>query len=138
MIDLERLDLAIKSAFGVLAGIASLSVGYFGIVFSVLLAFMILDFISGILVAIYEKKLNSKIGTKGLVKKLYYILLILATYLVELALLESGGAIADGLSGAFIVMEFVSITENSGKLNLPLPRKLKDLIASLNNRGESK
>ena len=131
---MERIDILIKFIAGAFTGIISWMVGGFGLVFTVLIGLMAIDFITGILVGIYEKKVNSRIGTKGLIKKLYIILLIGAVYLVEVAILKSSGIVADGVSGAFCIMEFVSLTENGGKLGIPLPEKVKDIILVLKNK----
>lgn len=133
---MERMDIFIKSIAGVITGLVSWMIGGFGLVFTVLLGLMALDFITGFMVGIYQKQINSKIGTKGLVKKLYIILLIGGVYLIEVGVLKSKGIITDGVSGAFCVIEFVSLTENGGKLGIPMPKKVKDIILVLNNKDK--
>ncbi|QOS82292.1 phage holin family protein [Paenibacillus sp. JNUCC31] len=112
-------------------------VGGFGLVFTVLIGLMAIDFITGIMVGMYEKKVNSRIGTKGLIKKLYIILLIGAVYLIEVAVLKGNGIVSDGVSGAFCLIEFVSLTENGGKLGIPLPDKVKDIILVLKKQDKT-
>lgn len=135
---MERLDLIIKSGVGLTVGLVTWLIGSFGIAFTVLLGLLLLDFISGFLVGAYEKKLSSSVGIKGLIKKTYVILLIGAVYLIEVAILKSGGVIASGVSGAYCVIEFVSIAENGGKLGVPLPDKIKSLILTLKNKETDK
>lgn len=131
---MERVDVFIKFAIGTFTGLVSWMVGGFGLVFTVLIGLMAFDILTGILVGIYEKKLNSKIGTRGLIKKTYVILLIGAVYMIEVAILNGNGIVTDGVSGAFCLIEFVSLTENGGKLGVPMPKKVKDIILVLKNK----
>ncbi|MFI2857560.1 holin family protein [Paenibacillus sp. JSM ZJ436] len=132
----ERIDVFIKFLIGLATGLVSWMVGGFGLVFTVLIGLMAIDFITGIMVGVYEKNISSRIGTKGLIKKIYIILLIGAVYLIEIAVLKSGGIITDGVSGAFCVIEFISLTENGGKLGVPLPEKVKHVIKVLKSRDK--
>ncbi|WP_228469503.1 phage holin family protein [Paenibacillus sp. JNUCC31] len=134
---MERLDVVVKFLIGIVTGIVSWMVGGFGLVFTVLIGLMAIDFITGIMVGMYEKKVNSRIGTKGLIKKLYIILLIGAVYLIEVAVLKGNGIVSDGVSGAFCLIEFVSLTENGGKLGIPLPDKVKDIILVLKKQDKT-
>jgi toxin secretion/phage lysis holin len=133
---MERFDIMFKFIVGFATAVVSWMVGGFGLVFTVLIGLMAIDFITGIMVGIYEKKINSRVGTIGLIKKVYVILLIGAIYLIEIAVLKSDGVITDGVSGAFCLIEFVSLTENGGKLGIPLPDKVKDIIAVLRNKND--
>ncbi|WP_223178894.1 holin family protein [Paenibacillus sp. B2(2019)] len=135
---MERTDIFIKSVIGVVTGLVSWMIGGFGLVFTVLIGLMAIDFITGFMVGIYEKNINSRIGTMGLIRKTYVILLIGAVYMVEVAVLGSHGIVTDGISGAFVLVELVSITENGGKLGVPLPDKVKNLILVLKNKDKSK
>ncbi|KGE16622.1 phage holin family protein [Paenibacillus wynnii] len=134
---MERTDIFIKSTIGVVTGLVSWMIGGFGLVFTVLIGLMMIDFITGFMVGIYEKNINSRIGTLGLIRKTYVILLIGAVFMVESAVLGSNGIITDGISGAFVVVELVSIVENGGKLGIRLPDKVKDLILVLKNKDKS-
>ncbi|WP_438496719.1 phage holin family protein [Paenibacillus sp. IHBB 3054] len=131
---MERVDVVVKLAIGAVTGIVSWMVGGFGLVFTVLLGLMMLDFITGFMVGIYQKNINSRIGTLGLIRKVYVVLLIGAVYLIEVAVLKGNGIVTDGVSGAFCLIEFTSITENGGKLGIPLPQKVKDIILVLKNK----
>lgn len=134
--EMERTDVFIKTVIGIVTGFVSYIVDGFGLVFTALLGLMLLDFISGILVALVNKSLNSGIGTFGLIKKVHIIIIIGATYLIEVSVLKSNGAITDGISAAFCVTEFISIVENAGGAGFPLPHKLKELILSLKSENK--
>ena len=97
----------------------------------VLLVMMALDFLSGLMRAAYERKMNSRIGFNGLIRKSYYLLLLGSVYLIG-TVVDGIGYAGDGLTIALIVMEFVSITENGTKLNLPIPEPVKRLLMIVN------
>ncbi|RXZ78225.1 holin [Paenibacillaceae bacterium] len=131
---MERLDLIIKSVVGVIAGFFSILTGIFGIPFVALLILMAIDFITALMAAKYTGEgLNSKKGYKGLFKKTYTILLIGAVAMTEISLLQSNGIVADGIAGAFVVIELVSVVENGGKMGIKFPDKFKDFITQLKN-----
>ncbi|RXZ83365.1 holin [Paenibacillaceae bacterium] len=131
---MERLDLIIKTIIGFFIGVFSFLTGLFGVAFVALLLLMLADFITGLITALYNEGLKSARGYKGLFKKIYTMLLIGAVYLVEIAVLDSSGAVADGLSGAFCVIELVSIVENGNEMGVKLPRFLAKIIATMKNQ----
>lgn len=115
-------------------------VGVFGLAVSVLLVVMLADYITGILCAFVNKELNSAKGTRGFIKKLIVLILIGLLYLIEYNLIgtATGG---EGAAWAYIAIEFISITENAGKIGVPLG-PLGNFIAVLkekiNQKGEGK
>lgn len=117
---MERADVIVKTIGSILAGIVSVFTGLFGVVFTILLALMALDFITGIIAAYVTEGLRSSKGYKGLLKKVYTMLLIGSVLLIEIAVLKSRGVITDSISGAFCVIEFISIIENGNKMGLNL------------------
>lgn len=94
-----------------------------------LLLFMIIDYLSGVMCAVINKKLSSKIGFKGIFKKIMIILLVGITNLLG----QATGI--DGLR--YIVISFylanegISIIENASILGLPVPKKVKDVLEQL-------
>lgn len=128
----------VKTIAMVVGGLISYMVGGLGLAFTVLLGLMVIDYATGLMVAIYKKNLSSRVGSRGFIRKLYVILLIGAVYLIEQVTFEQVGYIADGVAVAYCVMELVSIVENGGKLNVPLPKMLKDLILVLKPKSEQK
>lgn len=102
-----------------------------GLVVTILLAMMALDYVSGLMSAAYQRKLNSRIGFNGLIRKSYYLLLLGAVYLMG-SVVEGISYAADGLAIALIVAEFISITENGTKMNLPIPPLVKRVLLIIN------
>lgn len=104
---------------GLVGGFWSAMVGGFGLAVSVLMVVMLADYITGLLCAGVNKELNSAIGTRGFAKKLIILILIGLLYLIEHSMRGTsvGGS---GAAWAYIAIEFVSITENAGKIGVPL------------------
>lgn len=91
------------------------------------LLFIIIDYITGILKAIYNKKLNSSIGAKGIVKKIGYILLVMVSYALD-NLNNDGLVIRDIVLYMFIINEGISILENLSKVGIVVPKAIKDIL----------
>lgn len=122
---------------GAIGAFVSYLVGGLGEAVTVLLFLMALDYISGLMGAAYLRELNSRIGFNGLIRKSYYLLLLGAVYLIGMVV-EGISYAGDGLAIALCIMEFVSITENGTKMNLPMPEPVKKLLLIVNKafKGE--
>lgn len=131
---MEKMDLILKGAVGFAGTVVSFLVGGLGLAFTILLGLMLLDYITGLMVAVASKKVSSEIGIKGFIRKLYVILLIGAIYMIS-QVIDGLNYIGDGVTIAYIVIEFISITENGGKLGAPMPRAVQEIIETL--KGES-
>lgn len=111
--------------------------GGFDMHFKTLLLFIIIDYITGILRAIYNKQLNSRIGAKGIIKKVGYILIVIISSLLD-NLLNSSGKIRDLIIYMFIANEGISILENWAKMGIKIPKFLKDKFKEISNEVEEK
>lgn len=96
-----------------------------------LLVFMALDYGSGVLVALTRKALSSAIGFRGLAKKGGILILIAVGHLLDTQLIGSGSACRSAILGFYLSNEGISILENLGALGLPLPKKLRRVLAQL-------
>jgi toxin secretion/phage lysis holin len=109
--------------------IVSLFGGY-DILFKTFLIFIIIDYISGILQAIYNKKLNSQIGAKGIVKKVGYILIVIIAAAFD-TLNGNAMAIRNVIIYMFIANEGISILENLSQIGILIPNILKNKLESM-------
>lgn len=107
--------------------------GGFDIMMITLLVFIMIDYITGVMCAIINKKLSSKIGYKGIFKKLLIIILI------GLVNLLGKSINIDGLRyvaiSFYIANEGLSIIENASIIGVPIPQKIKDILKQLRNKG---
>lgn len=110
-------------------------VGGIDVAFISLVVIMALDYITGVLSAIYNKKLNSKIGYKGILKKASYLLVIALGVILD-KLLGQTGSVRTLVIYFFVANDGISILENVGEMNIPLPKKLKELLDQLKKDGD--
>lgn len=122
---------------GIIGSFVSYLVDGIGLATTVLLGMMALDYLSGLMSGAYNKELNSRIGFRGLIRKSYYLLLLGSVYLVGYAVDEIKWA-GDGLAIALIAMEFISITENGTKMNMPMPEPIKKILLIMNEKMNGK
>ena len=111
--------------------------GGLDIALKTLLVFMLLDYITGICKAIVNKKINSIIGIKGIVKKVGYLIVVALS--VQLDNITGGtGALRTLVIYFFVANEGISILENWGSIGLPLPNKIMETLEQLkkDNGGE--
>ena len=104
--------------------------------FKALLIFIVLDYLSGIMRAIYTKKLSSKIGAKGIIKKIGYIVLIVVVEILDI-LLKDNGYLRNIVIYMFIANEGISILENWSAMGIKLPAIIKDKFSNMKGGDES-
>lgn len=112
-------------------------IGGCDILFKTLLVFIIIDYITGLLRAIYTKKLSSKIGAKGIIKKVGYIFIVILAALLD-QLLNSTGNIRNIVIYMFIANEGISILENWTCMGIKIPKILKDKFNDINKDIDDK
>lgn len=96
-----------------------------------LIALMICDYITGVLVGIKERKLNSTVGFWGLVKKCLILLLIGVANMIDVNVIGSGSMTRTATTVFYLANDGLSIMENIGALGVPLPKKLKRVLEQL-------
>lgn len=115
----------------VIASIFIFLIGGFDNLFLTLLIFIAIDYITGIIKAIYQKKLNSKLGIKGILKKLGYIFIVIIATSFDYLIGDKTMAVRTLCIYFFISNEAISIFENWGSMGLPLPKKIFQIFESL-------
>ena len=113
-------------------------IGYFvgGVdgLMAALLIFMVLDYITGLMCAIADKKLSSAVGFKGICKKVLILMLVGVAHIVDLHVVGAGDALRSAVVCFYLSNESVSMLENAAHLGLPIPEKLKSVLAQLHGR----
>ena len=126
-----------KIIVGVGGGLASFLFGGWSALLQTLVLFIVLDYVIGVMVAGYHGQLNSKVGFKGIAKKVLILLLVAVAHQIDL-LLGDGSLIRDSVIFFYIANELLSILETVGKTNLPIPDVLRKAVETLNSKGEGK
>lgn len=110
-------------------------VGGFDIAIQSLLIVMVIDYLTGIASAIYNKNLSSKIGLKGILKKFCYLLVVALSVVID-NLLGQSGLIRSLVIYFFVANDGLSIIENMAEMNVKLPQKLIDALDQIKKKGE--
>ena len=103
-----------------------------------LLAFVVIDYITGIMCAIADHSLSSEVGFKGICRKVLIFLLVGIAHILDVHVIGSGGVLRTAIIFFYISNEGVSLLENSAHLGLPVPEKIKVVLEQLHDRSESK
>lgn len=124
---------------GIITAISGFLGGMDGIMYA-LLAFITIDYITGVAVAVKQKKLSSEVGFWGLVRKVCIIALVGVAHFVDVYVMHTGDIFRTAIALYYIGNEGVSLLENMGNLGVPLSKKLKDVLEQLktNNDKEDK
>ncbi len=95
-----------------------------------------LDYVTGIMCAISDKKLSSKVGFRGIFKKMLIFMLVGVGHIVDTNVVGTGSALRSAVLCFYISNEGLSVLENTAHLGLPVPDKLKEILTQLHNRSD--
>ena len=101
-----------------------------------LIVLMVLDYLSGVMCAIADKKLSSAIGFKGICKKVLILMLVGVANIIDIHVVGTGAVLRGAVICFYLSNEGLSLLENAAYLGLPIPDKLREILAQLHNRSE--
>ena len=101
-----------------------------------LVAFVVLDYITGVMLALLEKRLSSDIGARGIFKKVMIFCLVGVAHIIDSNIIGDGSVIRTAVICFYLSNEGISIIENAARMGLPVPEKLKDILAQLKDGGD--
>lgn len=106
-------------------------------VLQVLVAFVVIDYFTGVLAAWYRKELSSEIGAKGIAKKILIFVMIAVA-----SLIDRTGVIEEPIFRTlacwfYIANEGLSILENTAKIGVPIPESLKKALLAINTKAST-
>lgn len=96
---------------------------------------MVADYITGVMCAIVDKTLSSEVGFRGIFKKVLIFILVGIGHIIDTHLIGDGSVLRTAIIFFYCSNEGVSMLENAARLGLPIPEKLKDILAQLHNKG---
>lgn len=124
----------IQTVFAIISGsLISILGGLDGTLIT-LTAFIVIDYTTGVTVAIMKKKLSSSIGAKGIVKKLLIFVSVSMSYLLDTYILNESVFIRPVIIFFYISNEGISIIENLSGIGVPIPKKLKNILEQLRDK----
>ena len=101
-----------------------------------LIAFVVVDYITGIMCAIVDKKLSSAVGFKGICKKVLIFLFVGVANILDVNIIGSGSVLRTAAIFFYLSNEGVSLLENATHLGLPVPGAIKEVLEQLHERAE--
>ena len=105
--------------------------------FYALIAFVVIDYLTGVMCAIIDKTLSSNVGFKGICRKVLIFLLVGIANIVDVQVIGTGSVLRTAVIFFYLSNEGVSLLENAAHLGLPVPEKMKDILAQLHDRAEN-
>lgn len=102
-----------------------------------LIAFVVIDYITGVMCAIINRDLSSAVGFKGIFRKVLIFLLVGIANIIDVQVIGTGAVLRTAVIFFYISNEGVSLLENAGHLGLPIPEKIKTVLEQLHDRAEN-
>lgn len=103
-----------------------------------LLIFVIIDYVTGVLVSVIQKNISSKIGFKGICKKIFIFVLVGIANIIDTSILGTGEMVRGAVILFYCSNELISILENVSKTGLPIPDYLKTVVNNLRRESNKK
>jgi len=134
MIEIEKLFNGVSIVVGLAGGFLCQWLGGYDVILKALIALVILDYVTGVLKAIYTKTLSSAVGFKGLIRKIV-IFIVIATAVIVQMIVGDAIPLREITIIFFLCNEGISLLENASEF-VPIPEKLKDTLIQLREKGE--
>lgn len=101
-----------------------------------LIAFAVIDYSTGVMCAVADKKLSSTVGFKGICRKVLIFLLVGIANVLDVQVIGNGSVLRTAIIFFYISNEGVSLLENAAHLGLPVPERIKTVLEQLHDRAE--
>lgn len=124
----------IQIAFSALGGFLEWFLGGADGFLYALIAFVVIDYITGVMCAIADKSLSSEVGFKGICRKVLIFILVGIGNIIDVYVLGDAGVLRTAVIFFYLSNEGISLLENSAHLGLPVPDKLKEVLQQLHNK----
>ena len=127
---------AAQFAFAALGGaLGAVLGGWDGFLYA-LIVFVVVDYLTGVMVAVLNKELSSSVGFHGIFKKIVIFALVAVGHIIDANVIQEGSVIRTAVIFFYLSNEGISILENVSAIGLPVPQKLKDVLEQLKDQKE--
>lgn len=126
----EIWDLA-RAFFSLLGCYLSFTLGGLDKFLYALIFMMVIDYITGVINAIVEKKLNSDVGFKGILKKFMILVIVSIANVLDNVILDTHEVLRTSIIFFYMANEGISLLENASRIGLPVPDKIKQILEQL-------
>lgn len=127
----------IKSISAILCGLAGFLWGEMDGLMVALISFIVIDYITGLIVGAVQHRLNSQVGFIGLIRKALILIVVAVAHIIDTQILGGNASVfRSAACGLYLANEGLSILENCGKLGVPYPKKLREILEQLREKSE--
>lgn len=131
-----RFNIVVYSVSGIIGLIISFLFGRVDGLLIALFAVIVIDYITGVIGACIKKNLSSEISIHGLLRKFLMIVLVAFAHIVDAYILNDEYILRNITITLFFANDGISIIENIAILGIPIPKKLKDILYQLKDKGD--
>ena len=126
----------VQMAFAALGGVLGYFLGELDGLLIALIIFVVVDYVTGVLVAAAERKVSSAVGYRGILKKIILFCMVGVANVLDVHVMNTGSMLRTAVIFFYLSNEGISIIENAGKLGIPVPEKVRKVLEQLNAKGE--
>lgn len=101
-----------------------------------LIAFVTVDYVTGVMCAVVDRKLSSSVGFKGIFRKVLIFVMVGISHILDTQVIGNGSVLRTAVIFFYISNEGVSLLENASHLGLPVPEPVKTVLKQLHDRSE--
>ena len=127
---------AAQYAFAALGGAVGAVMGGFDGFLYALIVFVVVDYLTGVMAAVLNKKLSSEVGFKGIFKKVVIFCLVAVGHIIDSYVIQNGSVLRTAVVFFYLSNEGISILENASRIGLPVPERLKAVLEQLREEKE--
>ena len=135
---MKTIGIGIKGCFTAVGAFLGWYLGGLDGFFYALIALVVIDYITGVMCAVLEKRLSSEVGARGIFKKVLIFMLVGIGSIIDRQIIGDGATLRSAVIFFYISNEGISLLENATVIGLPVPDKLKDVLAQLHGKEDSK
>ena len=132
------MDKIFQSVVAVSGVITSFLFGGWPLLLNIFLTFVVIDYITGLIASGIQGQLNSKVGWKGIARKVVMFLIISVAHMIDVLLETQNNMIRNAVIFFYLANELLSIIENAGRIGIPIPRILLNAVEALKGRVRNK
>jgi toxin secretion/phage lysis holin len=133
---MDKLEGFLKAALAAVLTLGAFLFGEWNGLMWALIGLIVLDYITGVIVACIQHELSSEIGAKGIAKKFFMLAIVAIANIIDVNVIGEGSALKTVSILFYIANECISLIENASAIGVPVPKKLVDILAQLNQKGE--
>lgn len=127
-------QIGIKGSCALMGSTLYVLVGGFDQYLYALMGLIVVDYMSGVIVAVHERRISSQIGFMGILKKVLIFVMVGMGHLLDTTLLSGGEALRTGIIFFYVANEGISITENLSGIGFPIPEKIKEVLIQIQKK----